>query len=163
MIQGKRVLDVGCGSGFMSVRLAQKALEKIYRVSKPQGISVIAVPTLKFLWSRFDKHMGHLRRYDKVEVERKLERKGFHIESLRYWNTCSLPWIFIMRKILKKESSLSSLVKPSRLTNSIFNAIINIEKALRFPIGLSIIVRACVASRNTYHFKAKARQRTAYE
>lgn len=65
----------------------RKVLKKIYNILRKGGILVLSSPLRNSplsklgLISKFDKNVGHLRRYDKNEIFTKLETTGFVIEK----------------------------------------------------------------------------------
>jgi SAM-dependent methyltransferase len=145
---GTRVLDVGCGTGFVlerlreryraygldvspiSLELCQKrglsqvslggpedlsavqgfrfqgvflldvlehldddaeALRQISGVLAPGGAVIVTVPAFMFLWSRHDDINQHRRRYTRATLSDSLERSGFHLERISYFNSYLFP------------------------------------------------------------------------
>jgi len=59
-------------------------LSELYEVLKPGGLLAIYVPAHPFLFSKMDEEIGHVRRYTKKELKRKVESAGFTIQTLAY-------------------------------------------------------------------------------
>ncbi len=51
-----------------------------------KGILNLFVPARPELYAPIDKDFGHFRRYTKADLRTKLEKAGFRIESIRYYN-----------------------------------------------------------------------------
>ena len=66
-----------------------EAFERIKRTLLPGGRLIFIVPAHKQLFSRFDKSIGHFRRYRKSELERQLVGKGYRIEYIEFMNAVS--------------------------------------------------------------------------
>lgn len=59
----------------------------IRQILKPgDGRICILVPARQEIFSKLDSHFGHFRRYDKPMLRGKLERSGFQVEKLHYFN-----------------------------------------------------------------------------
>ncbi|MCX6819490.1 MAG: class I SAM-dependent methyltransferase [Candidatus Aenigmarchaeota archaeon] len=127
----------------------KKAIKEFYRVLKSNGILIVTVPAIKFLFGRHDKILHHFRRYSKKELESKLTSNGFKIEKISYWCIFPFPLVFLYRLFTKyyykkrqSDSTPSFLNKPLLLLLSIEEKII---KHFSFPIfGTSLV---CVARR----------------
>jgi 2-polyprenyl-3-methyl-5-hydroxy-6-metoxy-1,4-benzoquinol methylase len=119
-----------------------KTIREVRRLLKKDGKFIITVPALMMLWSKHDEVLYHKRRYTKKELVRKLEKNGFIIEKISYWNSTMLPMTYLYKK-LKQGNNTS---KSGRFTNSIFYTVLRFENALinkiNFPIGVSLV---CVA------------------
>jgi SAM-dependent methyltransferase len=59
-------------------------LVELYDTLKPGGVIGIYVPAHPFLYSSMDLEVGHVRRYKRKELKRKVQEAGFKIESLTY-------------------------------------------------------------------------------
>lgn len=57
----------------------QQALREIFRVLKKGGCALITVPAHRWLWSRHDEALHHLRRYTTNELRKKLCAAKFHV------------------------------------------------------------------------------------
>lgn len=72
------------------------------RLLKKNGVLCLFVPARPELYSQLDRDFGHFRRYTRPELRQKLERAGFEIVRLRYYNIVGyLAW-WLMFRVLKK-------------------------------------------------------------
>jgi SAM-dependent methyltransferase len=60
------------------------ALRTLHAKLKPNGRLLIYVPALQWLYSQFDRRIGHLRRYSVRTLSRILQSADFRIERIRY-------------------------------------------------------------------------------
>lgn len=123
-------------------------LKKIIKKISEKGRLVIIVPAFKFLYSDRDRLYGHKRRYGKKELYEKLEKCGYEVKELRYWNILGFVAYLFYEKILNKRISLENRSKkPKGIAGKLSHKIVDqwmksIENNIDFGIGLSLL---CVA------------------
>ena len=115
----------------------QEALKTLHYVLKPNGILVLDVPAFNFLYSPYDKKIGHYRRYTKKSVRNLLEKNGFKIESIRYWNLMGFFGWLLSFTILKKDFGVVNKNLGKLLGQSL-----KIESKIKMPFGLTVLVKA---------------------
>jgi SAM-dependent methyltransferase len=60
---------------------------------KPGGRLLVFVPALQWLYSDFDRQVGHLRRYRRGALARQAQQAGFAVEKARYFDVAGVvPW-----------------------------------------------------------------------
>ncbi|HYA88064.1 MAG TPA: class I SAM-dependent methyltransferase [Nitrospirota bacterium] len=59
----------------------ERAVSELRRVLKQRGVLVVTVPFQKRFWAEDDEFVGHVRRYDPGELEKRLRSGGFHTIS----------------------------------------------------------------------------------
>jgi SAM-dependent methyltransferase len=69
------------------------------------GRILVTVPAHTFLWSYHDEVNFHFRRYSKKQLMALVNKAGLEIETLRYWNSLLLPYLYFIRKIKKKHTN----------------------------------------------------------
>lgn len=110
---------------------------------KTGGRIVLNVPAHRFLYSRYDKIMGHERRYCKNELLELLERNNLNIEKMEYWGFFMVP-VLLLRKLVLffiKEKNVSLGFNPPNATiNKLFLGFMRIELFLfgKPPSGTSL-------------------------
>lgn len=118
----------------------EKALRNIYSMLKENGKVVLLIPAKKFAYTKLDRELGHLRRYEKSEIIQKLIDAGYVIDKIYFLNIVGLLSWYIRDKVKKKNINL----KPYHI--SIFDSIVpllrKIESFIKVPIGISLIVVA---------------------
>jgi SAM-dependent methyltransferase len=91
----------------------------------PDGRLVLTVPAHMKLWSRSDEFGGHMRRYEREQLRRLVERAGFEIEG--FWSfgfpltAVTIPlrsWVY-RRRLVKVES----LSRQERVQKSAFDSV----------------------------------------
>ncbi len=133
------------------------ALCDYYRVMKENGILLITVPAHGFLWGAHDVAVGHRRRYVAAGLKDKVEKVGFAMEKLTYFETLFFPLICFSRirnKFARKavDSGLSVVrIKDhpfllNRLLGFIFSLEALILKGFDFRYGVLLL---CVAIKCT--------------
>lgn len=124
------------------------AVSEIHRVLKKDGICLITVPALNWLYSKHDKENGHVKRYNMKDLKRLIDNEKFEILSCSYFNTLLFPIeapIRLCEKILNKKIANDGTT--NEILNKIFYKIFNLETKWLlknyFPIGLSgfIVIR----------------------
>ncbi len=118
----------------------------------PGGSLVITVPASKILWSSYDLFDKHWRRYERTDIQQKLEEAGFCISRISYLFMSLFPVIYLLRKFrdslgLKPSEQNTDLIKmPPQLMNILLEGVFNIEiqlmKYVSIPIGSSLV---CIA------------------
>lgn len=61
-----------------------EALDKVHDLLRGKGYFLLSVPACMAKWSGVDAYAGHVRRYERNELRRKLESHGFEIT--RFWS-----------------------------------------------------------------------------
>ena len=86
------------------------ALRHMMKALRPGGHLLIFVPALQFLMSKFDRSVGHFRRYHKPDLMMKVEEAGGAIRLCRYFDLLGVvPW-FIFNTVLRSTSFNPTLV-----------------------------------------------------
>ncbi len=60
---------------------------------KGGGMVVITVPAVPFLYGRYDKQDGHVRRYSKKALSRLVDETRATVVGIHYWGLCLLPLV----------------------------------------------------------------------
>ena len=121
-------------------------LREMRRVLDHEGIAVITVPALPWLWSSHDDVNHHYRRYTRATLERALRSAGLEPLRVSYYNALLLP-LAITRKFVHRMNGtgdhLETLPGPA---NTALRAVLSAElPAIRrweLPIGASLICTA---------------------
>ncbi|MFH1107116.1 MAG: class I SAM-dependent methyltransferase [Candidatus Micrarchaeota archaeon] len=105
---------------------------------KKGGVLVLSVPAFQALYSRHDKNIGHFRRYSKKSLRAILERNGFRVERIFYWNFIGMiGWLLVSRIFGRDPTEIAN-----PLVNKAYASLLRIESAVTSPLGLSLIVKA---------------------
>jgi len=120
------------------------AAAEIFRVLRPGGTALIAVPCDMALWSRHDVATGHFRRYDRDGLAKLIEGSGLAVETLWSWNVLLRPVVKMRRKSASDEQNEHDIVAVPPLINFGLGMIIKAERYL--PVkslpGVSLMMRA---------------------
>jgi SAM-dependent methyltransferase len=127
----------------------EELLKEIYRVLKPDGIFLMTVPAHQWLYSDFDKSIGHFRRYSRRALRDSLMQSGFEQNQLNFMFSLFVVPAFLLRRLpsllgrnrnsqstiqsVKRQNQLLSLLRP------FLSVLLAIERILNLPIGLSLI------------------------
>lgn len=77
-----------------------------YRKLRPGGKMIVYVPAFQILFSSMDRKVGHVRRYSKVELCRKLCHAGFEITESRYADSIGFIATLIYKWIGRKDGAI---------------------------------------------------------
>jgi SAM-dependent methyltransferase len=126
----------------------ENVLRQVWRLLRPGGFAVITVPAYNWLWSRHDDLNNHKRRYTASTLRAPIERAGFRIRKLSYFNCILFPLALVERLVLKAlgSSPADGLTIPFGPLNTFFKWLFELERfplrKMRLPFGLSLIVVA---------------------
>ena len=105
-----------------------------------RGRVFLFVPALPWLYGAFDARVGHVRRYTKSELEEKLERAGFKIVLLSYFDLAGVATWWIKYRLLR-----SATMEPASVRfydRLIVPVVSRIESLMPMPLGKNLIVVA---------------------
>ena len=116
------------------------ASKGIHSAIKPGGKFLVFVPALPFLFSKLDEEFGHFRRYTRRTLATCVEKGGFRIEKLRYFDVSGVfPWWLlntVMGKTPFHQPSLTFydrvIVPPTKLFESVISP----------PLGKNLVLIA---------------------
>lgn len=126
-----------------------EVLDEIYRVLEPGGLLVTSVPAHQWLFSDFDKSIGHFRRYSRKEIVSTLEDSGFLNNMTRFIFSFLVLPAFVLRTVPSKfgrkhtsaetKETTRNHQKVLKLLQPILALLLILENFLRIPFGLSLI------------------------
>ena len=128
-------------------------LAQAHRALRCGGGLVITVPQHPFLWSQYDEHAHHVRRYAARELRAKVLQAGFRVVMMTSFVSLLLPLMMLSRRRQRRPAADYDVLADLRvggITNFVLESILAIERALirigiRFPAGGSLLL---VARRN---------------
>ncbi len=123
------------------------ALDAARRALAPGGTLVITVPAYRWLWSGHDVALGHRRRYTAGRLRALVERAGFHVAHLSYFNTLLFPAILCVRAWKRwSRDPRHDLRRPARLVNRLLASAFALERFVVprafLPFGASLLLVA---------------------
>ncbi len=122
-----------------------KSLKKVYDLLKDKGVLVLTVPAYKLLWNDLDLMSGHKRRYVSLNLKKKVQKAGFKVQKISYFNSLLFPIVALIKRFKKGDPKSEFLLLPPTI-NSLLKKIFSIEKYIilksRIPFGASIILIA---------------------
>jgi SAM-dependent methyltransferase len=125
-----------------------KALINMKNTLQPKGTLILTVPAFKSLWTKHDDNCHHFRRYTLNGLKEIVQRAGFKVEYISYYNFILFLPIVILRLIskllpLNRDSEFENKI-PHKLINTILYRVFRcemffIKRRIRFPFGISLI------------------------
>jgi SAM-dependent methyltransferase len=117
------------------------ALKNMRHLLVKGGRLLLLVPQYRWLFGSYDRHAGHVRRYNRTDLTKKLEAADFRLVRYKNFNFLAI-WGWWVNSCLLKRTSLG------RWQLKIYDTLVPLlrlmEKALPLP-GLSLI---CIAERS---------------
>jgi 2-polyprenyl-3-methyl-5-hydroxy-6-metoxy-1,4-benzoquinol methylase len=127
----------------------EKALSEWNRILKSGGKLIIFVPAFNFLWSGHDERNIHYRRYSKSKLLKVVEREGFTVQRISFWNFSLFLPVCLRRlayKVVTGAVPGDNLYQANAFVGKILATILRIENILlsklNFPFGISIFAIA---------------------
>ncbi len=126
-----------------------KVADELFRILKPGGRLVTTVPAYQLLFGPHDRTQHHFRRYRRSQFRRLLERAGFRLELLSYYNTLLFPpaaAVRLLERVRDPGNPAGDMGYEVGPLNEVFTKVFSLEKSLlrrvSFPFGLSVIAVA---------------------
>ena len=123
-----------------SLRTARRALGA-------DGVLVVTVPAFAWLWTAHDVTLGHRRRYTATGLRHRVERAGFTVTRVTYFNTLLFPLVVLVRVWHRvRRRADHDLHRPLGALNGLLAALFSLERFLaprvRLPAGSSLLLLA---------------------
>jgi len=134
-------LDVICQRGVDVAR----TLQEFHRCLMPLGVLVVQVPAYMWLWGYHDVQCHTQHRFTRHELAMLLDKHGFKISFMTYWNSILLPLLAIRRKLLPVTYVETDVKKYPMLLDRIFGAAVSLEcklihRGFALPFGSSVLI-----------------------
>jgi SAM-dependent methyltransferase len=114
-------------------------LSNVREALNPNGHLLIFVPALPWLYSDFDRQVGHFRRYVKKDLVELTQQSGFSVVDARYFDVAGIiPW-YINFVLLKNSIGGGSVSLYDRL---VVPAMRIVERLVTPPIGKNVLLVA---------------------
>lgn len=130
------------------VRNDKRAISNLKKMLDQKGHLIVTVPAYQWLWTKHDDIAMHFRRYRKNDLKKKLQKAGFRVQFISYFNF----FLFLPAAIIKLISKINKSSFSYDVGNSFHDSAINtvlyqifrLEELFRtrgisFPFGVSII------------------------
>lgn len=133
-----------CNNVLEHVRDDLIALKNINAILNNKGNLILVLPAFQLLYSRWDKAIGHFRRYNYKDIKDKLNEANFDIQANFYMNIMGFFGWFLNGKILRNTPTKSSLVERQAVffDRYLVNPLRRLESIFHPWFGQSLIVIA---------------------
>lgn len=146
---GYGIETVICNNVLEHVQDDLKALDNINKVLDGRGNLILVLPAFKFLFSRWDRAVGHFRRYDLKDITEKLKQANFYIEVKFYMNSIGLFAWFLNGRVFKNTPNTGGSVRKQAVffDRYIVNYLKKLENIWHPPFGQSLLIIARPAAK----------------
>ncbi len=138
-LRGHPVDTIVCVNVLEHIEDHEKTLKIFHGILPKEGRLVLLVPAHKRLYGSLDRHLDHVRRYEKEELADLLQQAGFTVEHMRFHNTFAAFGWFLNSRVLRRK------VLPAfqaRLFDRCLPLSLKLEKLLPKSWGISLIAVA---------------------
>lgn len=118
----------------------EKTLTEMGRILKKDGIIIISVPALSWLWSEWDKILYHKRRYNLKSLAAVLGNNGFKIVKIFYLYSFLIIPVIIIRKIKEILLNKKNYSSDFLLTNLLLNKILSLISMMEFKLAQRVSI-----------------------
>ncbi len=123
------------------------ALETARRALAENGLLVVTVPAYRWLWSGHDLALGHRRRYTAPRLRAVVERAGFRVRHVSYFNTLLFPALALTRAWKGTRGDVThDLRRPAPTLNWWLGRVFALERHVvprwAVPFGASLLLLA---------------------
>ena len=133
-----RLDTVLCLNVLEHIQKDDDVLTHFYEILESQGQMILLVPAHPSLFSTIDKNLGHVRRYNREELEAKIRRAGFQIVAMEYFNWIGAVGWWFSGKVLHQ----SKITSMSKWGFRLLKVLGNFGRIFRNRFGLSLIAVA---------------------
>ena len=131
----------------------EQLLQEAHRVLRPDGILIVTVPALNWLWGDEDDVAGHYRRYRKPSLNATVSAAAFHPHASHYLFASLVPAAALLRALPyslgRRKSPSEVLANMKRQLNTpasvdrgmrwLLRTEKSVSEAFPLPVGLSIV------------------------
>lgn len=115
----------------------EKALKNMFELLKDEGYLILLVPGFSFLYGQIDQSIGHFRRYNSKDLNKKVTEVGFKIVKDRIINFFGAVGWWISSRVLLNNKVDENKIKAFNL---IAPLLLPLEDLFEPPVGTSILV-----------------------
>jgi SAM-dependent methyltransferase len=128
------------------------ALENIRGALRDGGHLLVAVPAFQALFSGHDRLVGHVRRYERAQLKALLERHGFAVVELNFWNSVLFLPVAAVRLLTRHRDAHDATPPQRPLINEALYGVLCLDNLAmllnwRAPWGLSLYAVAIKKAR----------------
>tara|TARA_B100000989_G_C19463478_1_gene437250 strand:- start:114 stop:812 length:699 start_codon:yes stop_codon:yes gene_type:complete len=116
----------------------EKEIFKAHNALKKGGYLIINVPAFEFLYSDFDKDVGHVKRYSKKDIRNLISNYNFEITKLNYYDSVGFLLSFLSKII--SSNYKKNFEKKIKIWDSLIPFSRVLDKILIRSFGKSLIV-----------------------
>jgi SAM-dependent methyltransferase len=123
----------------------QASLGALRRLTAHGGVALVTVPAYRWLWSRHDERLHHVRRYAAAELREKALAAGWKVGRITHFNTLLFPLAVLARLVdrLRSGAAPAGTSLPSPAVNEALLTVFGAERALLaradLPFGVSLL------------------------
>jgi len=121
------------------IRNDSQALSNLARLLNPDGMLILLVPAHTFLYTDIDCAIGHVRRYDKKNLEYRLKEIGLEMVMNREINFLGAVGWWLAGKVLRNKAVSANKIALFNIVGPLF---LLMENVLEPPLGTSILAIA---------------------
>jgi SAM-dependent methyltransferase len=134
-VERERFDTVVSGNVLEHVEDDEAGLRQIFALLEPGGRVVLVVPMLRALYGQIDRAIHHYRRYERAEIEEKLVKAGFAVETTAPMNALGVPGWWLNSVLLRRRSVPGIQAR----INDWLAPWLRFEEKLGLPIGMSLL------------------------
>jgi SAM-dependent methyltransferase len=113
-------------------------LTHLHEILENHGQIILLVPAHPSLFCSIDRNLGHIRRYNREELEAKIRRAGFEIVAMEYFNWIGAIGWWFCGKMLRQHKISSTSKRGFQLVQLLRR----FDRVFKKRFGLSLIVIA---------------------
>ena len=117
----------------------EQELSYVYKTIRHGGHALFFVPALSFLYSDFDKKIGHFRRYNRNNLCRLVRRSGFNIINAKYFDFAGVITWYVAFVLLKGQVTCGKIALYDKLVVPLMQ---KVESFIEPPVGKNLLLIA---------------------